>query len=73
MPNTVTVICPYCEAPGSYPAPHDYAPRYLACAACGERFIAEPTATGIDTFRQGEAPCCSDPDCRSTEMSMGDD
>lgn len=64
----ITFVCPFC---GHYNTrPHDglYAPRYAVCDACGERFIYEPGLERVNTFKPGEAPCCSDPDCRELEM-----
>ena len=73
MSKEISVNCPYCEAPNDHPAPTDYAPRYITCGECGKRFIMEPTASGHDVYRDGEAPCCSDPNCKAIEMGGGDD
>ena len=73
MPKTTIIHCPYCETPQEIPTPANYAPRYLDCGECGQRFIMEPGASEINVYRDGEAPCCSDPDCRAIEMGSGDD
>ncbi len=73
MAKHIGLNCPYCGASCASPAPKDYSPRYLECGQCGRRFIAEPTASGFDVYRDGEAPCCSDPDCRAIELGAGDD
>lgn len=71
--TTSTISCPYCQAPCEMTAPRDFAPRYETCSGCGRRFVAEPMALGISTYRECDAPCCSDPDCRELEMGMGND
>lgn len=71
--STITVPCPYCEALCEHPKPDDYSPRYMICDSCGKRFIMEPSASGYDVFRENEAPCCSDPECRELELGLGDD
>ena len=71
--TSMTVQCPYCQAPCEMAEPDDFAPRYETCGGCGRRFVAEPVATGVNVYREGDAPCCSDPDCRALEMGMGND
>ncbi|QGY39567.1 hypothetical protein GM415_05355 [Pseudodesulfovibrio cashew] len=66
--SVITVNCPYCAAVRSLPAPQDYSPFYVDCDRCSERFIVEPVQNGTMVYRDGEAPCCSDPECRATEM-----
>ena len=73
MLETITVTCPYCDAPYELPTPKDYSPRYLTCGECNKRFIMEPTASDYAIYKDGEAPCCSDPECRALEMGAGDD
>ena len=64
----LTLTCPYCRAEEGVPHPGDYKPRYRECAACGKRFIYEPVQGGVDCIKPEEADCCSDPECRATEM-----
>ena len=71
--STITIPCPYCNASCEHPVPKDYSPMYHTCHACGKRFIVERTASGYDVFRENEAPCCSDPECRELELGLGDD
>ena len=73
MSEEISINCPYCNVANELVAPKDYAPHYLNCSGCNKRFIAEPSATGITVYRDGEAPCCSDPECRAIEMGGGDD
>ena len=60
--------CPYCGHEEALDHPGDYAPRYRDCPACGKRYIYEPVARGVQCHKPGEADCCSDPECRATEM-----
>ncbi|MUM76229.1 hypothetical protein GKC30_01125 [Pseudodesulfovibrio sp. F-1] len=62
------IQCPYCHAPQHAEHPGGYAPMYVNCPTCEKRFILEPVANGVKTYRMNEAPCCSDPDCRAAEM-----
>ncbi|BCS87778.1 hypothetical protein [Pseudodesulfovibrio sediminis] len=66
--STVTINCPYCSGEQTVSTHSNFAPFYVNCPECARRFIAEPTQLGITIFRDGEAPCCSDPDCRDIEM-----
>lgn len=66
--SSYDVQCPYCRAPQGVDHPGGFAPIYVDCGECGERFILEPVRSGVKTYRKGEAQCCSDPDCRATEM-----
>ena len=65
--------CPHCGAALRTPRPRDYAPREGNCAACGEHFYFERTADSCAVYRPQDAPCCSDPNCRETELSLGDE
>jgi len=72
--SDVHVRCPYCSQEQVVTTAGDYRPFYVNCAQCSRRFIAEPAQSGVLIYRDGEAPCCSDPDCRETEMgTSGDD
>jgi transcription elongation factor Elf1 len=73
MSKTMSINCPYCGFSNEIARPENYAPRYVDCGDCGKRFIMEPTASGHDVYRDGEAPCCSDPNCMALEMGGGDD
>lgn len=63
-----TIHCPYCNTRQEVADHGDYRPFYVNCAECDKRFIAEPLKNGTVVYRDGEAPCCSDPECRETEM-----
>ena len=63
------VYCPYCNARQSVGERKDYRPFYVKCTGCAERFIVEPVRNGFVVYRDGEAPCCSDPECREMEMA----
>lgn len=67
--QTLDLNCPYCGHETSIDHDGLYSPRYHDCADCGKRYIYEPVSSGVDFYRMGEAPCCSDPDCREVEMS----
>jgi hypothetical protein len=71
--SLINVKCPYCNAGTSINEPGDYAPYYIYCRNCGQKFIIERLAKGIDIIKTEDAPCCSDPDCREIEMSSGDE
>lgn len=66
--SAVSVNCPYCLVTRELPPSKDYTPFYVDCSDCAERFIVEPVRNGVVVYRDGEAPCCSDPECRATEM-----
>lgn len=66
--STISMRCPYCLSEQTAPHPGDYSPQYVNCTLCGKRFIAEPGREGVTVYRDGEAPCCSDPECRTTEL-----
>ena len=68
-----TVRCPYCHQNSSIVAPENYAPVYAYCSNCGEKFIVERLARGMQVLTIEEAPCCSDPDCRAIEMGASDE
>ena len=63
------VHCPYCNTRQGFPERRDYRPLYVNCANCARRFIVEPLKNGFMVYRDGEAPCCSDPECREMEMA----
>ncbi len=65
----LNVHCPYCSHKQAVEHAGDYSPAYAMCPDCGERFILEPVAGGVMVYRDGEAPCCSDPDCREIELA----
>ncbi len=65
---SIAVHCPYCNTRQEIAAHDDYQPFYVNCAECARRFIVEPVQSGTVVYRDGEAPCCSDPECRETEM-----
>ena len=72
--SDVHVRCPYCSHEQTVTTAGDYRPFYVNCGQCSRRFIAEPAQSGVLIYRDGEAPCCSDPECRETEMgTSGDD
>jgi len=62
------VHCPYCSVGQETAEYSDYRPFYVNCSDCARRFIVEPVRNGVVVYRDGEAPCCSDPECRETEM-----
>lgn len=66
--SSIAVHCPYCSTMQSIDEPDNYKPFYVNCPDCARRFIVEPVQDGIIVFKDGEAPCCSDPDCRELEM-----
>ncbi|WP_319469812.1 hypothetical protein [uncultured Pseudodesulfovibrio sp.] len=66
--STANINCPYCSTNQDITTPGDYRPFYVTCSGCSRRFIAEPVENGTIVYRDGEAPCCSDPECRETEM-----
>lgn len=68
--SPVSVHCPYCSFKQDISDNGDYRPFYVHCDQCAERFIAEPVRSGVVVYRDGEAPCCSDPECR--EIELGD-
>lgn len=63
------VYCPYCNARQKVDEHSDYGPFYVKCTECAKRFIVEPVRNGLVVYRDGEAPCCSDPECREIEMA----
>jgi hypothetical protein len=65
--------CPYCSNTTEFKMPVDYAPVYVFCTSCNKKFIIERLAKGFAAMTLEEAPCCSDPECRETEMSAGDE
>jgi|GEM_PF-425988 len=65
--------CPYCGAFVTLKPAVDYAPVYNRCDVCSKRFIVERIRNGITVMRIEGAPCMSDPECRITEMSQGDE
>ncbi|AOY57406.1 MULTISPECIES: hypothetical protein [Desulfococcus] len=65
--------CPYCGGFVTLEPAVDYAPVYNRCDVCGKRFIVERVRNGITVMRIEGAPCMSDPECRITEMSQGDE
>lgn len=71
--HEIDVQCPYCESLTAVEQPRDFAGHYANCLRCGESFILERTAQGCRTWTRHEAPCCSDPDCRESEMAQGDE
>ncbi len=64
---TYSLNCPYCEEDHAVNHPGGYAPIYVDCAACDNRFIMEPARQGVAVFKIEDAPCCSDPECRELE------
>ncbi|WFS62282.1 hypothetical protein LF599_16710 [Pseudodesulfovibrio thermohalotolerans] len=66
---SATIHCPYCNASRETGDFESYAPFYVNCEECSRRYIVEPVRSGVVVYRDGEAPCCSDPDCRETEMA----
>lgn len=66
---SATIQCPYCNAPRVTGRFENYSPFYVNCSECSRRYIVEPVRNGVVVYRDGEAPCCSDPDCRATEMA----
>jgi uncharacterized protein (DUF983 family) len=70
--SKLTVNCPFCGQEMTVDQPDDYSPVFHHCQ-CGERFIVERTQSGVDVMKEGEAPCCSNPECRCIEISAGDD
>ncbi|WP_147822625.1 hypothetical protein [Salidesulfovibrio onnuriiensis] len=66
---TLNVHCPYCSHKQPVEHADDYSPAYAVCKSCNRRFIVEPVATGVMVYRDGEAPCCSDPECRENELA----
>ena len=71
--STINAGCPYCSARQAVDDHGDYRPFYVKCADCSRRFIVEPVRSGAVVYRDGEAPCCSDPECRATEMGASGD
>lgn len=71
--SQIDVMCPYCNKPTAVEWPDDFAGRYAKCYHCDEKFIYERSGNGCKTWTLSEAPCCSDPECKETEMSLGDD
>lgn len=66
---STAVFCPYCNTRQDIAEHGDFRPFYVNCADCARRFIAEPVRSGTVVYRDGEAPCCSDPDCRELELA----
>ena len=71
--SSYDIQCPHCHAAMHAEHPGGYEPIHVDCASCGEQFILEPVANGVKTYRKGEAPCCSDPECRAIELGAGND
>jgi DNA-directed RNA polymerase subunit RPC12/RpoP len=67
------VNCAYCQANVSVEQPEDFDGHYRTCPHCDERFIYERTPHGLRSWTVADAPCCVDPDCRETELSLGDE
>ncbi|OIQ49832.1 hypothetical protein BerOc1_01757 [Pseudodesulfovibrio hydrargyri] len=66
---SATIHCPYCNAGQVVGDFDNYAPFYVNCQECSRRYIVEPVRHGVVVYRDGDAPCCSDPECRATEMA----
>ena len=66
---SVNVRCPYCSAEQGVESHGDFRPYYVTCEHCATRFICEPARSGMVVYREGDAPCCSDPECRAMEMA----
>ena len=67
------VSCPYCGKETPIDIPENYAPTYSRCKPCGKKFILERLKEGLQVYQIGEAPCCSDPECRDIEMGSSDE
>ncbi len=65
---TLLVNCPYCRSDQQVDHPGNYTPVYTVCSCCDKRFIVEPVRDGILAYKTENAPCCSQPDCRSIEL-----
>lgn len=63
-----SVHCPYCSNKQDVGEFENYKPFYMNCESCSKRYIVEPVQNGAMVYRDGEAPCCSDPECRETEL-----
>ena len=63
------ILCPYCPAAQTAPDHGNYKPFYVNCSGCASRFIVEPVRNGTVVYKVEEVPCCSDPECRATEMA----
>ncbi|MGE4504489.1 MAG: hypothetical protein AB7D51_04010 [Desulfovibrionaceae bacterium] len=66
---SLNVHCPYCSFNLDLARREDYRPFYHTCPACSGRVVVEPVRGGFLVFREGEAPCCSDPECRAVELA----
>lgn len=73
MKNLIDVDCPHCGKTSRMERPADFDGRYADCPGCGERLVYQRSSEGVQSWTVADAPCCSDPDCRETEMSFGDE
>jgi hypothetical protein len=73
MTTTETAQCPHCQTDTSIELPDNYAPVFVFCTHCHEKFIVERRAQGFDVFTEWGAPRCSNPDCREIEMAASDE
>lgn len=71
--SQVEISCAYCFESCVVEQPEDFEGRYEECPSCGKRFIYERSSDGMRTWTLADAPCCSDPNCRETELSQGDE
>lgn len=69
--SKLTVNCPFCGVEMNVDQSDDFSPVFHRCA-CGKRFIVERGESGVHVMKEGEAPCCSNPECRCIEMSAED-
>jgi hypothetical protein len=72
-PLVESTRCPYCRRTTVVVLPDNYAPVYVHCGICNQKFIVERLANGFQTFSLEEAPRESDPDCRALEMCSCDE
>lgn len=68
------VTCPYCAKETSIDMPEGYAPVYVTCNVCNEKFIIERFSKNVRAFRlAGAAYSSSDPECNEIEMGASDE
>ncbi len=68
------VQCPYCNENTAIHMPGDYAPTYVYCEDCNEKFIVERLAVGFEVLTlEAASGSFSDPDTRALEMGGCDE
>jgi transposase-like protein len=72
MPS-LDVICPYCGQTIKVLHDGSFASRYHDCQSCQQRFVYEPLASRVQSYKLEEARGWIDPDTREIDASGHDE